>query len=130
MPQTASPPIPITRPLQLVELLVLAVLTEGPCHGYGLVQELDERADGALQLRPGNFYRVLDRLADAGLLQESEPPGDAPGSGRRGADRTRGFAITESGRRRLDSETRLRAKTLGATAASREALLDGMGSGS
>lgn len=126
MPATARPPLTsITRPLQIVELLVLAVLSEGPSHGYGLVQELDARADGHLKVRPGNLYRILDRLTDAGLLEESEPTGET-----RGAERTRGFAITEDGRRRLDSETRFRARALSRTPAARAAMVDSLGSDS
>ena len=125
----AVPTTPLTRPLQIVELLVLAVLTEGPSHGYGLVHELTERVDGHLKIRPGNLYRVLDRLTDAGLLEESEPTDEAD-STRRGAERTRGFAITEAGRRRLESETRFRARALAHTPAARAAIVDGLGSDS
>lgn len=111
-------------------MLVLAVLAEGPSHGYGLVQELDERVEGHLKIRPGNLYRVLDRLTDAGLLEESEPTGETTESGRRGAERTRGFAITDSGRQRLDSETRFRARALARTPAVRAAIVDSLGSDS
>ena len=127
MPATAVRPplISIDRPLQIVEMLVLAVLAEGPSHGYGLVQELDERVEGHLKIRPGNLYRVLDRLTDAGLLDESEPTGEA-----KGARRTRGFAITDAGRSRLDSETRFRARALARTPAVRAAIVDSLGSDS
>lgn len=125
-----TPALSLSRPLQILELLVLAVLTEGPSHGYGLVHELEQRGDGHLKIRPGNLYRVLDRLADAGLLEESMPPEEDSESVRRGADRTRGFAITEAGRRRLDSETRFRARALARTPAARAAIVDSLGADS
>ncbi|MDA8017744.1 MAG: PadR family transcriptional regulator [Thermoanaerobaculia bacterium] len=114
--------LPITRPLQIIELLVLAVLSEGPSHGYGLVRALTERVDGHLKIRPGNIYRILDRLTDAALLRECESPGAA-----RGAERTRGFAITSAGRQRLQSETRFRARALAQTPEARAAIVDGLG---
>jgi DNA-binding PadR family transcriptional regulator len=51
---------------------VLAVLRSGPLHGYGIVQEIASRTDGLVGLRPGNLYRVLDRMLDAGLLEVAE----------------------------------------------------------
>lgn len=128
--RSVRPPLTsIDRPLQIVEMLVLAVLAEGPSHGYGLVQELEERVEGHLRIRPGNLYRVLDRLTDAGLLDESEPTGESD-STRRGAQRTRGFSVTDSGRQRLDSETRFRARALARTPAVRAAIVDSLGSDS
>lgn len=59
-------------PLRPVEFLVLAVLAEGERHGYGIVQEIDERTGGKVRVAPGNLYRVLDRLMDRGLLDEAE----------------------------------------------------------
>lgn len=102
----------IRRPLQTLELLILAALSDGPLHGYGLVQALESQTEGALKVRPGNLYRVLDRLCAAGLLIEAEPP---PGP-RRGADRTRGFAITEPGAARLETEAAMLLKALGRSA--------------
>lgn len=96
------------RPLKTMELLVLAVLTDGPLHGYGLTRELEDRTDGALRVRPGNLYRVLDRLRHQGLLGEVEPPA-AP---LQGAERGRGFELTPAGRARLDAETTLLSRAL------------------
>lgn len=108
----------MNRPLQMLELLVLAVLTEGPRHGYGLVKALESRTDGALRVRPGNLYRVLDRLTAADLLEEAPPP-EGP---LRGAERARGFAITEAGRARLESETAVLSRALGSSPAVRAML--------
>jgi DNA-binding PadR family transcriptional regulator len=59
-------------PLRPAEFLVLAVLRDGPRHGYGIVQEIAARTEGLVGLRPGNLYRVLDRMLDAGLLEVAE----------------------------------------------------------
>ena len=55
-------------PLKTVEFLVLAVLKDGKRHGYGIVQEMDERTQGTVRVRPGDLYRVLYRLQHRGLL--------------------------------------------------------------
>ncbi len=110
------------RPLQIMELLVLSVLLEGPLHGYGLVQALEDRTGGRLRIRPGNLYRILDRLLAAGLLEAAEPP-EGPSLG---AERSRGFAITEPGATRVEGETELFSKALGRAPVLHAALLRGL----
>lgn len=58
-------------PLKPVDYLLLLALSEGEAHGYGLVQDIAARSDGALRLEPGNLYRVIRRLLDSGLVAES-----------------------------------------------------------
>lgn len=59
-------------PLKPVDLQLLLALSEDERHGYGLVQEISARTDGLVVLDAGNLYRVIKRLADNGLLTESE----------------------------------------------------------
>ena len=67
-------------PLKPVDLLVLMVLLDGDLHGYGIVQSINERTAGKIKLVPGNFYAILKRLMDSGLLEEAgERPSDDPG---------------------------------------------------
>ena len=65
-------------PLKPVEFLVLAVLSDLPLHGYGIVREIDDRTQGKVQLRPGDVYRVIYRLRERGLLDDAgrRAPGD------------------------------------------------------
>lgn len=58
-------------PLKRTEFLILAALEDGPLHGYGLVQAIEQRTDGAVAIRPGDLYRVLHRLVQRGLLEEA-----------------------------------------------------------
>ena len=51
-----------------VETLILAVLETGPSYGYAIVKELNERAEGILQLGEGTIYPVLYRLEDKKLI--------------------------------------------------------------
>lgn len=92
-----------THPMRPIEFLVLAVLADGELHGYGIVQRIEERTEGRVQPKPGNLYRVLDRLLERGLLREVEE---------RAAEdlddqRRRYYAISPRGRQTLAEEARL-----------------------
>ncbi len=89
-------------PLKQVEFLVLAVLYDDPRHGYGIVQQIDERTHGRVQLRPGDVYRVIYRLAQRGLLEETDRRADDAG-----AERRTYYAITDAGRERAYAEAEM-----------------------
>jgi DNA-binding PadR family transcriptional regulator len=97
---------PSTPPLKPVELFVLAVLREGPLHGYGIVQEVAARSGGRIQVRPGNLYRVLDRLLDRGLV-------DVAGNRGSGDDRRTDYRITPLGRKTAQAEAKLLSLVIG-----------------
>lgn len=54
--------------LQL-EGLVLAVLGQGPLHGYAIANELRERSEGVLDVAEGTLYPVLHKLEKEGLIR-------------------------------------------------------------
>ena len=58
-------------PLKPVDLEILLALADGDQHGYGLVQAVAAHTDQLIVLDPGNLYRVIKRLLEAGLLDES-----------------------------------------------------------
>jgi DNA-binding PadR family transcriptional regulator len=88
-------------PVKPVDLEVLMVLLDGDLHGYGLVQEIAERTGGRIRLVPGNFYSVLKRLMDTGLLREAgEKPSHDPGKPAR-----RLYRITPRGKHVVIAET-------------------------
>jgi DNA-binding PadR family transcriptional regulator len=91
---------PSTPPLKPAELFVLAVLRAGPLHGYGLVQEVAARSRGRIRIRPGNLYRVLDRMLDRGLIELYERESAAD-------ERRTYYRITQLGRRVALEEARL-----------------------
>lgn len=89
--------------LKRIEFLVLAVLEEAPLHGYGVTKEIERLTRGAVQIRPGSLYRVLDRLMHRGLLAPSEGcQTDEPGHERRSY-----YRITERGRGAVRAEADL-----------------------
>lgn len=81
------------------DFLLLAVLQEGPSHGYALVRAMAERSDGQVSIRPGDLYRVLYRLVEQELIEAEEPAG--PEEKRR----TR-YHLTPLGARALQREAR------------------------
>jgi PadR family transcriptional regulator, regulatory protein PadR len=51
-----------------LDLLLLAVMEDGPRHGYAVIEELRRRTGDALDLPEGTIYPALHRLERAGLL--------------------------------------------------------------
>lgn len=76
-----------------LELLLLAVLAEGPAHGYALIERLRARSDGAFDFPEGTIYPALHRLERAGLLKS----GWSDASGRR----RRVYTLTRKGQAAL-----------------------------
>jgi len=84
-------------------LQILLALLEGPAHGYGIRQRVEDRTDGRVVLGSGTLYEAVHRLVGAGLIEEVEAPDSEPASG--GPPR-RFYALTHSGRRALADEIR------------------------
>lgn len=57
-------------PLQAAEFHILLALTTRDCHGYGIIQDVEARTNGALRLSPGTLYRTIQRLLEQGLIDE------------------------------------------------------------
>ncbi len=102
-------------PLKPADYLTLIALVESDQHGYGLVKKIEKLSGGTLKLVPGNFYSVLQRLLNDGLLEESERQPAADLDNRR----RRYYAITELGREVAGAET-ARLKSLVALAESHD----------
>ena len=49
---------------------VLLALADGPSHGYGIMQEVDELTAGSTRLGPGTLYRSIQRMLVDGLIEE------------------------------------------------------------
>jgi len=79
-----------------LDLLVLAVLAEGPLHGYAVIEALRERSDEAFDLPEGTVYPVLHRLERAGLLVSSWQVV--------GGRRRRTYRLTDPGGQVLETE--------------------------
>jgi DNA-binding PadR family transcriptional regulator len=76
---------------------ILTALVEAPCHGYGIVSEVEDLSEGRVRLKIGTLYGVLDRLVGEGLV-ELDHEEVAQGRLRRY------YRLTESGRGALAVE--------------------------
>lgn len=81
-----------------LDLLVLAVVSSGPIHGYGVIERLKLRSDGSFDLAEGTVYPVLHRLERAGMLHHEW----SEASGRR----RKLYSLTPQGRARLVEQRR------------------------
>lgn len=81
-------------PLAPRDLLILAVLAEGPLHGYGLIKAVEERSQAGVLLDPANLYRVLRRMRSLGWLEDVAEEGE----------RRRTHRITAAGHAVLSAE--------------------------
>lgn len=55
-----------------VRAAIIALLAEGPQNGYQLMQEIEQRSDGAWRPSPGSIYPALQQLEDEGLIAPAE----------------------------------------------------------
>lgn len=51
-----------------VRAAILALLSEGPMHGYQMIREIEERTGGRWKPSAGSVYPTLQMLADEGLV--------------------------------------------------------------
>jgi PadR family transcriptional regulator PadR len=79
----------------VLDLCVLAALTERERYGYELSQRLE--ASGLGRIKGGTLYPLLARLEEAGLVSARWQPGEQ-GPGRKY------YALTAAGRARLASQ--------------------------
>ena len=79
--------------LTSMEFEILLSLASGDLHGYAIIQDIGERSDGRLTVRPGTLYRAIARLLEAGLIEEVAPPRHEAD-----AERRRYYRMTRSGR--------------------------------
>lgn len=81
-------------PLAPRDLMILAVLAEGPSHGYGLIKAVEERSESGVLLDPANLYRTLRRMRELRWIEEADAEDD----------RRRVHRIAERGRAILMAE--------------------------
>ena len=99
----------MTKPRSLNDVLpltptvfhVLVALASGPRHGYAVAQEVEELTEGRIVMGPGTLYGSLQRMQDAGLIEETDNPGD----GGLHAGRRRYYGMTPLGSEALQAES-------------------------
>jgi DNA-binding PadR family transcriptional regulator len=69
-----------------IRTAALLLLAEEPRNGYQIMQEVEERSDGAWRPSPGSVYPALQQLEDEGLIRSEA------------LDGRKVFALTDAGR--------------------------------
>ena len=70
---TKNRTIPELLPLTPPVFHILLALADDERHGYGIMQDVAQQTDGALQLGPGTLYGCLKRMLAAGLVGFADP---------------------------------------------------------
>ena len=94
-------------PLTPVVFEILIALAAGEQHGYAIMQDVERRTDGRIDLHPGTLYRALSRLLDGRLIEELDerPPADADDERRRYYRLTAfGAAVARAETQRLEAQ--------------------------
>ena len=97
-----GPPPESFLPLTPATFQILLALVDAERHGYGIMQEVAARTEGAVRLGPGTLYGSLKRLLQVGLIEEGDERADAA----LGDERRRYYGMTEYGRRVTRAEAR------------------------
>ncbi len=80
-----------------LSLRVLLALGDGPLHGYGIIQDIEERGGAGSTIRSGTLYATLRELHAGGLVETTPAPEGVDG-------RRRYFRLTSVGRDAVRAE--------------------------
>jgi DNA-binding PadR family transcriptional regulator len=89
-------------PLTPAVFQILLALSDQERHGYGIMQEVKHQTRGRLKPGPGTLYGCLNRMLEAGLVEESDERPDPELDDQR----RKYYRVTDLGRRvsRLEAE--------------------------
>ena len=82
-----------------LDLLILRTLEQGPLHGVGVADRIEQTTRGVFVIGPGSLFPALHRLAARGWL-------DGKWGELETGRRARFYTLTKSGRARLTEEKR------------------------
>ena len=80
-----------------LDLLVLKVLTWGPCHGYAIARLIEERTGETLKVEEGSLYPALYRMEKKGWIDSEWGKSELN-------RRAKFYVVTPLGRRQLQDE--------------------------
>ena len=82
-----------------LDMLILKTLALEPMHGWGIGQRIEQISQGVFQVNPGSLFPAFRRLEREGLIRTEWRTSE-------NNRRAKYYIITETGRRKLKSETR------------------------
>ncbi|MEM7417731.1 MAG: helix-turn-helix transcriptional regulator [Gemmatimonadota bacterium] len=110
------PTPPIDARVTPAMLHILLALASEDMHGYGIMQAIEERTHGAVEIGPGTLYRTIAHLGKVGWIEEAPT---------RASDNRRTYRITTSGREAAGAEAQRLARLV--SWAEQSDLLEGAG---
>jgi len=91
------------KPTDLVQgtldMLILKTLALEPMHGYGIAVRIEQVSKGVFRVNAGSLFVALQRLLRGGLIRSEWKATE-------NSRRAKYYALTEQGRKRLNTETR------------------------
>jgi|SRR5215467_11811513 len=91
------------KPTDLVQgtldMLILKTLALEPMHGYGIAVRIEQVSKGVFRVNAGSLFVAFQRLQRAGLIRSEWKATE-------NSRRAKYYALTEQGRKRLNTETR------------------------
>ncbi len=97
------------------DLILLAILEDGPKYGLEIIAEARGRTDGYFDFKEGSLYPALHRLDRAGYVEAEFAPSST------GGPRRRYYRLTEAGIKQLAEKREAWERFNGAVGALREA---------
>ena len=82
-----------------LDMLVLKTLALEPMHGYGISVRIEQMSRGVFRPNAGSLFLAIQRLERDGLIDGEWKPTE-------NNRRAKYYALTQKGRKRLNSETR------------------------
>ncbi len=86
----------VHSPLTPAVFHILLAISDGPLHGYAIMQAVDEAAGPQLSMGPGTIYGSIQRMEDSGLVEEA-------GTALNGKRRL--YGLTRAGQQALERES-------------------------
>lgn len=81
-----------------LDMLILKTLSLEPMHGFGIARRIEQISRGVFKVNPGSLLTAFQRLERAGLL-------DSEWRQTENSRRAKFYALTRTGRKRLELET-------------------------
>jgi DNA-binding PadR family transcriptional regulator len=83
----------------MYEFLILGILMDGPCHGYGIRRIAEKSLGSRCTAAWGTLYATLRKLQESGLIELAAPTGGDTES--RTGPPSKWYRITDAGRKRF-----------------------------
>jgi PadR family transcriptional regulator len=82
-----------------LDMLILKTLALEPIHGYGIAVRIEQMSKGVFHVNAGSLFVAVERLQRAGMIRSEWKTTE-------NSRRAKYYALTEQGRKKLNSETR------------------------